>query len=349
MNVSSGIVLAVFAAAPLATGAPRTPSPIRSAAVQPSAQTPATTLVAPSESDRERWTRAWSDFAELERATPGSPAYRQLFDDLSSFQSSRERRARKTHDRASAFRARVLRTYLERMRNLPPRAVAEPGIELEFLPGEAWRAAQVLVPGRLRLRAMVEALAEVDAPDADLRRTWVRTTLREDLNAVRIDGLAPVARVLHERAPSLENTELLCDVLVFTGDEREAAELLEREIGRPAAERDARVRAFLCGRTHLALNERHAAERWLGAALTAGSDRAAILLGRIALSDDARERALRIFGSVLGNTADPALDAWARRGWGFALLSRSEPADDARDARDARPTDSNLPTTPSSD
>jgi tetratricopeptide (TPR) repeat protein len=268
------------------------------------------------------WRETWGDLARLAESAPGSTAFQRIWRELDALEARRERSARKSHDRAEVFRARVLRAHLSRLSGTPFRPVGEPGGEMAFLPGEGWIAAQVAGPGPTRVRAMDEALSQASAENLRVRLERGQEVSEEDARGLHLDWALDEARLIHEYAPDGRTASLLARVLGLRGEHGEAAKVLEHQV---AATRESAERAGLLaelGKARIAAGADAAALRELGAALALGSQDAGYSLATRALSRGEIARARALFRALLEEEPSAAP---AQRGYGLALLGGAGP------------------------
>lgn len=267
------------------------------------------------------WVELWKELEKLSSLPSGSAVWREAWNELDTLSRALERAARKLHDRAETFRSGLLHAHLVRLSGNAVRPLGEPGAEIDFLSGEAWLAAQVLVPGTLRTRAMIEALADpptgVAAARSSDRTSFAVRVLDEDLSGRRLESALALARVLHRRTGDAASAALLGRALALSGREADADRILSEQIDASphGIERRSLVeqRALL----HLGYGSFSAALDGLGAAYAEGSRSASRWVARIALAQSDRAGCLTISRS---NLEDSPREAWSWRGWGISLM-----------------------------
>ncbi len=231
----------------------------------------------------------------------GSEPARRLEAELSALASSREREARKVHDAAEGFRARVLAAQIARCRGATPRALAAPPVALDFGPREARFAAEVLVPGSWRAQAALAALQDPADPRGSSRRTLAFAVAREEYEARRLEGASALAGALAVESADTESALLWLRCESLAGHQEQAR--------LAAAEREARSEpaaaielALLESELALAREEPGAARRALGRALALGSPRAVL---ELAWRDLEEGQPARAAGLVSGSLHGP--------------------------------------------
>jgi hypothetical protein len=282
------------------------------------------------------WRETWKELDALARSATGSAEHRRIAADLEAFQARRERAARKRHDRAEAFRSRVLAGHLARTAGAPFRPVADPGVPIAWLPGEAWLAAQVAAPGPTRADALEAAIADAAPAELAARLRLGCSFVADDARELHLDWAEAMARAVHAgaRSPAAgalpaearfgpRTAGLVALVARLRGDPGAAISVLEAELSGSREARDRRTLLVELARARLGAGTDAAARRDLGEALTLGSSDAAGLLGRFALSEGAVERARALFRSLLEAPARPAS---ALRGHGLSLLTDAAPS-----------------------
>jgi hypothetical protein len=248
------------------------------------------------------WRGAWDDLERLQTLGPQGEPARRLEAELSALASSREREARKRHDQAEAFRARVLAAQLARYRGAAPRPIAAPAIALEYGPREARLAAEVLAPGPARARAALEALGDPADPRGTARAELALAVAREEYEARRLEGAGALAAALASESEAFL-LWMRCESLAGrSADAR--AKAAERESR--AAPMEAAELALLQAELALAREEPGAARRALGRALALGSDRALLELAWRDLEEGPRARAGSLAARVLHGASAPA-------------------------------------------
>ncbi|MFN0007542.1 MAG: hypothetical protein ACKVXR_06495 [Planctomycetota bacterium] len=283
------------------------------------------------------WVETWRALDGLARSAPGSAARRQTAAELGSFQARRERAARKRHDRVETFRSRVLEAQLARLAQAPFRPVPDPRVPVDWLPGEAWIAAQVAGPGPTRVAAIERALTEARAAELAECLRFATGIAADDARALRLTESKQVARALQRRIQAATASELEPGhrarteaavlfglVSRLAGEQAQALEVLQQRL---ESTRDPAARGELLveiGRVRLAAGEDPAARRALGEALALGSPDAGWILGRSALSEGAVPRARALFRTLISNPEAGAIPSPALRGYGLSLLSSAD-------------------------
>lgn len=262
------------------------------------------------------WAAVWGDLERLSRMSTDSAERRTLEAELAALSTEREKRAREKHDAPEAFRARVLRAHLARIAGRPA-AVNDPSSAtvLDWLPGEAWLAVQVVAPGAFRERAALAALAEGD-PDGR-RAELARRVLHEDLLGPPLPEAEALARALLRPDRAAGPVRDLARVLVRAGRIDEAREAIARARPTPGGAAGEAELLLAEAEVELAAGADLAASRALGASYARGSTEAGLLIARRALAagDVARARALGRAATLADGT--PALGL---RTWGLASL-----------------------------
>jgi len=249
---------------------------------------------------------------------PGSAPARRLEAELAVLASTRERDARKRHDAAAAFRARVLLAQLARFRGAASGPLAAPAVELEYEPREARLAAEVLAPGPSRARAALRALQDPADPRGTARRELALAVAREEFQARHLEGADALAFALAGDPADLEAGLLWLRCESLAGRAGEAArQAFER--GSRAAPEAAIEFALLEGELSLAQEAPGAARRALGRALALGSNRAMVALAWREFEEGQGARAAGLSSRCLQGS--PALPPGERaRAWTcFAL------------------------------
>jgi tetratricopeptide (TPR) repeat protein len=217
-------------------------------------------------------------------------------------------------------RGRILAAWLERAAG---RALT---IELtaaevdEVSPRAAWLAARVMADGPARDRALTRALEGL--PAAQVAEVYGPAYQRYVAlaDSYQTERALVLARALHARAQALWSAINLANSLRRTGRFDEARAVLTEQLERTRDDPDRaellQARALVAAAAGWRGRERDD----LGAALAHGSVDAAVVLGRLALSEGHPGRARAVFRSVLRE--DPP-QAWALRGWGLSMLPRA--------------------------
>lgn len=300
------VVLALLAPAARAPAARTTVEPARAPAIA----RPAGADVA---SD---WMPVWGALERLEELPRESADYASLRAQLLRAAARRESAARERGDRELALRSRVLAAHIARLDGLDVRRVRDPGILLEFLPGEAWLCAQALLAGPLRTSALIAAFDDPRNGTASERSALARATIEADLHDLRLADAEAIARAWLARGEDVVSGVLLAGVLRAAGRSAEARDLLGRleDGARTTAER--RAWAEERARAASAAGDEEAALDALGSALAAGSTWAASELAWRGLDGRDRSRALALARPFLDD--DPHGQS-ARRIWALGL------------------------------
>lgn len=282
----------------------------------------------------DAWEETWRALEAMSRSAPGSAARRQAAAELESFRARRDRSARRRHDRAEAFRSRVLGAQLALLAESPFRPVSDPRVPIAWLPGEAWIAAQVAGPGPTRVAAIQTALAETRTAELTECIRLAFTTATDDARALHLDESEQVARALHERVETVAAGELpaehrsgtkaavlLALVSRLKGEHSEALAVLEPRLRSTSDPADRQELLVEIGRASTAAGQNASAGRALGEALAIGSPDAGWLLGRSALCEAVVPRARALFRTLISNSEARAVPPPALRGYGLSLLS----------------------------
>ena len=168
----------------------------------------------------------WAALHTLEGLPRESPDYAKLRSQLLQASARRESAARQRGDRALALRARVLGAHLARLDGLEVRRVRDPGIVLEFLPGEAWLCAEACMSGPLRTRAVIATLDEARGDDLATRSDFAEQVILEDLHDLRIDLAEALGRAWSAHCETVEHSVLLARILRSAGRLAEAQDVL---------------------------------------------------------------------------------------------------------------------------
>ncbi|MBI5365192.1 MAG: hypothetical protein HZA53_18585 [Planctomycetes bacterium] len=262
------------------------------------------------------WRPVWRTLERLEALPREAPESGALRTELLQTAARRESAARKRGDRALAFRARVLAAELARLDGIDSRRVRDPGLRIDFLTGEAARAARVVLPGPMRTAALMRTLDEAGADELGPLGDLSRAAIEEDLAALRIDLAEALARAWIARCETHESALCCARVWRAAGRYAEAGELLAR-LDRPGLAPAERALLAL-ERTRLAAARRDPETGLdaLGAALTAGSRAAALELARQHLDRGESASALALARGLL---EDQTQRRTARRVWAVAL------------------------------
>lgn len=256
----------------------------------------------------EDWTQTWADLARWRSLPSEERAARELGSELSRLANEREASARQRKDRASEFRARVLRAQLARGRGETPAALGAPRSALRYFPGEARWVVEVLANGPERVRAAREAWADPTPGSREALIPWLPEIARGERQALRFElalELSALARgssslLDQERVRALAQSGAL-------GEARAEFEALEEEA------QDYRLLAELC----LASGERARARRVLGRALAAGLPGAELALAERECAEGRWDLGLQLADRALTQNAE---DPRAWRSFSLALL-----------------------------
>jgi tetratricopeptide (TPR) repeat protein len=244
-------------------------------------------------------------------------------------------------------RAAVLAAHLERLKG--QRAMGEwiegfdPGVPWPFDAAGSWRAADVLAPGSLRNRALVEALALRAEPldDAQVRRVydgWIEAAL--DL---RFDEALALARPLHEEVKADWSAISLSLTLNRAGRWEEADRVLEQAIDLGL---DPTAMWTQRGIYALGAGQEVLGQSFLERAIQEGSVDAVAVLARADLAEGRYAAARKGFKEVLLRQPDYP---WAWRGFGLSLLFDGPWTDGPHQAKlrslDLRPPQQPAPST----
>jgi hypothetical protein len=279
----------------------------------------------------ETWVDYFEDLYRLEHMQAGTSAYDVLEKKLSTVAEERLRGGLKRKDSLEKCRARVVRYHLDRLRGLPMHLATEPEAEPAWVPHEAWFATRALVPGFFRVQAAIAALDEAGRADGshaasvdpitpaerDQRLAWAERVADDERAIGRLELAERAATAVFAHAPGADTALRLAHVLALRGVGDEARAVLNHALDGDLGD-DARLQLFLA-RARISSgvrDERRALSDW-GAALSLGSDEAALDLGWRALQEGQRSRASFLAGVVL-SSAPKREDALAL--WGFALL-----------------------------
>lgn len=221
---------------------------------------------------------------------------RQAETGLLAFASEREVDGRKRKDRAEEFRARLLRSRVLVVRGERPAPLGAPRTRLEYLPGEALLAAELLADGPERARAAQLALKADGARERlegllpGIARVE-RQGLRFD-SALALCGSSSQGELLRERLRTLAQSGRIAEALA---EARQAF--------------DPRSEYALLVDLHLAAGEPAAARRVLGLAIAAGTPGSELALARRDLAEGRPYVARELAQSVLAKS--PAnREAW---------------------------------------
>lgn len=279
-------------------------------------------------SPSDAWTDVWRNLELLARRAPGSPEFRALAGELEHFADQREEPARKQRDRVERFRVRVLRAQLARLAGMPWTPIQEPVVEIPWMPGEAWIAAQVLLAGTVRDRALLHVL---DQDGAQLSPEWrpvASAALREASLAARVADAEALATALDQRWPSAASARDLARVHALAGDRGRARALLEERLALARAPAEERQLLATLGEIELSTPAAPSASQHLGSALARGSTVAGLLLARRAFDAGEIARARCLYRALIalaasGSEGDGPQDLHQRaaRGWGLACLT----------------------------
>jgi hypothetical protein len=260
------------------------------------------------------WRGAWDDLERLQTLVQGSEPARRLEAELSALASTREREARKVHDQAEAFRARVLAAQIARCRGASPPPLAAPGSAPEYGPREARFAAEVLAPGPLRAKAALAALGDRADPRGRSVRELALAVAREEYEARRLDGASALAAALAGDPADVAAALLSIRCASLAGRTEDARRQAAERGAAALAASPAIEYALLEAELALAREEPGAARRALGRALALGSTRAVLELAWRDLEEGEAARAAGILPATLrGNPAPGSADrsrAW---------------------------------------
>jgi hypothetical protein len=277
----------------------------------------------------ETWVDYFEDLYRLEHMERGSPAFVDLDRKLSTVAKERERGGLKRKDSLEKCRARVVRHHLQLLHGLPAELATEPETEPVWVPHEAWFATRALVPGLFRVQAAIAAIDElrragaesIPQPERDQRLAWAERVAAEERALGRLELAERAATAVFAYAPGADTALRLAHVLALRGVGDEARSVLSHALDGGLGD-DARMQLFLA-RARISSgvhDERRAISDW-GAALSLGSDEAALDLGWRALLNQDRTQAAFLARAVL-ETAPRREDALAL--WALSLLP--EPA-----------------------
>jgi hypothetical protein len=255
-------------------------------------------LLAPCGAAGSEWRTTWDDLERLQSLAQDSEPARRLEAELSALASARERDARKVHDPAEAFRARVLAAQLARCRGVVPRPISAPAAALEYGPREARFAAEVLAPGAARAQAALAALQDPADPRGGSRRELALSSAREEYEARRLPGARALAEALAAERSDLEATLLWIRCESLAGRVGEARRIAA-ERGAGAAPAAAIELDLVESELALAREEPGAARRALGRALALGSTRAVLELGWRDLEEGQSARGAELVAALL--------------------------------------------------
>ncbi|TDJ70923.1 MAG: hypothetical protein E2O39_09240 [Planctomycetota bacterium] len=270
------------------------------------------------------WQAAWAKLEHLATLRATSPEWLRLYAELEQLAETQNGVPR------HGYRGRLLDAHLARVAGDAPRPYAAVEIPARWEPGEAWLAARVLEPGVVRASAYGFALAEARSDPTELQRrlTAAYEAFGADVLELRLESAEQLAVAMHDAADATWSALTLALLSTRLGRFDRADELLGREYGRA---RTSAERLDVLGRWAIAALGAGRTERArdrLGIALALGSGDAHQILGLLALSRGAGDRARRLFGALLvraAGTGREPLEAtpWALRGWGLALLPSS--------------------------
>ncbi len=270
------------------------------------------------------WGAAWAKLERLETLRSTSTEWLRLYAELEQLAETRNGVPR------HGYRGRLLDAHLARVAGDAPRPYAAVEIPARWEPGEAWLAARVLEPGVVRASAFGLALAEAQNDPTELQRrlTAAYDAFGADVLELRLESAEQLALAMHDAADATWSALTLALLSTRLGRFDRAEALLALEYGRA---RGSVERLDVLGRWAIAALGAGRAERArdrLGVALALGSGDAHQILGLLALSRGAMNRARRLFGALLVRDAlagrEPLESTpWALRGWGLALLPSS--------------------------
>jgi hypothetical protein len=300
------------------------------------------TLCAAPFSAEETWVDYFEDLYRLEHMQAGTGAFDVLEQKLATVAEERQRGGLKRKDSLEKCRARVVRYHLDLLRGLPTHLATEPETEPIWVPHEAWFATRALVPGLFRVQAAIAALDEARRAESDRnaqtpqattttttttitpserneRLAWAERVADEERALGRLELAERATTAVFAFAPGADTALRLAHVLALrgVGDEARAvlSHALEGDLGDDARMQLFLARARISSGVH---DERRALSDW-GAALSLGSDGAALDLGWRALEERETKRA-GFLARVVLETAPRREDALAL--WGFSLLAK---------------------------
>ncbi|MCP3915800.1 MAG: hypothetical protein GY711_09610 [bacterium] len=235
-----------------------------------------------------------------------------------------------------AFRARVLTAYTSGPAQAsggallaPERRVSTDGAPAAFAPGEAWPTARAVVPGAVRARAFADVLAGAEglADDARLvRRRAAFAAFLEDEAAFRPEPATVIARAMNAEAQATWSAYCVEGIARRSGRYDEADAVLAARLGAVSDPRESLdvLQRRAISAAGAGLDER--ALDYLGSALARGGTDATQILARGALASGQRDRARRLFRTLLGPgpTGTAPAAPWALRGWGMAQLPAAD-------------------------
>jgi tetratricopeptide (TPR) repeat protein len=279
---------------------------------------------APSAAE-ETWVDYFAELHQLETMEPGTRGFVELGKHLLSVADKRETEGLKRKDSLEKCRARVVRYHVKRLSGLPEKLATEPESEPVWVPYEAWFAARALTPGPYRVQAAIAALDEAGRADPE-RIAWAEQISREERGWGRLELSERAATAVFARAPGADTALHLAHILALRGVGDEARSVLSHALAAELGD-DAHMSLYLArARVSFGLSdERRALSDW-GAALSLGSDDAALDLALHALQEGDRVRAGFLARTVL-DEAPRREDALAV--WGRALLQGPHEGEEA--------------------
>ncbi len=281
------------------------------------------------------WSRQYQRLEQWEALARDSRAARALETELLEFASVRETEARKQKDRAEEFRARLLRARIQLVLGERPAPLAPSRAVLNYLPGEALLAAELLADGPERARAAQSVL--VDTQTTGPMRARVVNLLPDLVRAERLalrwdsalslsaawespDAVTSGVRraLVQERLRTLAQASRLAQAM----EEARASLSPQDEFG-------------LWVQLHLAAGEPASARRVLGQALASGAAGVELELARLELAQGRPWLARELLQSVLAK--DPGnREAWL--GFSTSLLPPARPRGASAANRSAAPS-----------
>lgn len=282
------------------------------------------------------WRPVWQRLNELARMDRSTPRFAALARELSTLASEREKVSRAQHDRVATLRARLLRSEVARLSGRASRPIPDPQTTMDFLPGEAWLAARHVAPSALRVDALAESIREARgagrADELAERVDWAEHLIDEETGAGRIDLALASAQALDGVAHDARSGRIVAGVLRLHGDlELAEARLDSAWNARPTPEERVRL---LEERAWLHEGGGPLEQRWLGAAIAAGSAACRWSAAEQAAAANARNRSQVVFRSLLN---DDAYSERAWRGLGIGLLAARAAESDSRDPEAREP------------
>jgi tetratricopeptide (TPR) repeat protein len=228
---------------------------------------------------------------------------------LLEFASNRESKARKQKDRAEEFRARLLRARIQDVLGERPAPLAPPRSALNYLPGEAVLAAELLADGPERARAALSVLGDPQSTGPMRARVvnLLPELVRAERMALRFDSALALSAASEPTEAMLESAkrELVHERLRTLAQAGRLAQAMEEARSSLSPKVDYRLAVQL----HLAAGEPACARRVLGQALASGAGGVELELARLDLAQGRPWLARELLQSVLAK--DPAnREAW---------------------------------------